>query len=585
MVGTRTPPRDARETSHEEGSMRRTRAWGAAALAVVVTAAMAARTPDEPIDHAMNARIRAEGRERSQIMRTMHYLTDLYGPRLTGSPNFTAAATWAAKQMEAWGLKNVHLEPWDFGRPGWLNERVSAFVVSPVKDTLVAEVLAWTPSTNGTVRASIVRLVPPVGPPAPPAPGPAVATPFGPPPGVLGPPQPQGPTEEELTTYLESMRSAVAGKIVLVGAPVVVPVDFNPPAKRRDYDQVRQQYDPARVQPTPRQPAPGPPARPEGPGRLSPNEVTARIDAFLVANGALVRVNDAGRPHGQIRAFQNRTYDPTTAVPTLVLRNEDYGRLWRLAESGHTVELEVTIVNRDYPEGRTSYNVIAEIPGTDRRQEVVMLGGHLDSWHAATGATDNAVGCAVMMEAARILAALGVRPRRTIRVALWGGEEQGLLGSQAYVREHFGTFEDPKPEFATFDGYFNVDSGTGRIRGATVFGPPAAAAVLRAIFEPFEDFGVVGATWTDSRRTGGTDSTSFNAAGLPGIGLGQDPIEYTSHTWHTNLDTYERIVEEDVKKSAIAIASAVYHLAMREEMLPRFDTEHMPPPPARSGTP
>ncbi len=557
------------------------RAWSwAVGPALVVTTGFIAFGAEERLDHAMNARIRQEGRERSQIMRTLHYLTDVYGPRLTGSPNFEAAARWARQQLEAWGLQNAHLEPWDFGRPGWLNERVSAFVVAPVKDTLVVEVLAWTPSTDGTVRAPIVRLVPPEGPPAPP-PAPA-ATPFGPPPAVAGPPPPQGPTPEELEAYLASMGDQVAGKIVLVGRPAVIPVDFNPPAKRRDYDQARQQYDPARVSPAgpPRAPE-EPPARPEGPRRLSASDVSARIDELLVARGARVRVNDAGRPHGQIRAFQNRTYDPSKAVPTIILRNEDYGRLWRLAESGHTVELEVTVVNRLYPEGRTSYNVIAEIPGTDKAAEVVMLGGHLDSWHAATGATDNAIGCAIMMEAARILAALNVKPRRTIRVALWGGEEQGLLGSQAYVREHFGTFEDPKPEFFTFNGYFNVDSGTGRIRGATIFGPPEAAAVLREIFAPFEDFGLVGAVSTASRRTGGTDSTSFNAAGLPGIGLGQDPIEYTSHTWHTNLDTYERIVEEDAKKSAIAIASAVYHVAMRDEMLPRFSKAQMPPPPRR----
>ena len=168
---------------------------------------------------------------------------------------------------------------------------------------------------------------------------------------------------------------------------------------------------------------------------------------------------------------RNRTYDVATAPPTVVMRNEDYGRIVRLLADGRAVELELDIVNRTYPEGRTNYNVIAEIPGSDRAQEVVMLGGHLDSWHSATGATDNAVGCAVMMEAARILKAIGVRPRRTIRVALWSGEEQGLLGSQAYVREHFGMFENQKPEYANFAGYFNVDSGTGRIRGLTVFRP------------------------------------------------------------------------------------------------------------------
>jgi len=210
-----------------------------------------------------------------------------------------------------------------------------------------------------------------------------------------------------------------------------------------------------------------------------------------------------------------------------------------------------------------------------------MLGGHLDSWHAATGATDNAIGVAVMMEAARILKAIGVEPRRTIRVALWGGEEQGLLGSKAYVAEHFGSAEDPLPEFATFNGYFNVDSGTGRIRAASIFGPKDAADVLSTAFRPFADLGILGAVPTDSRRSGGTDSTSFNAAGLPGIGLSQDPIEYFSDTWHTNLDTYERIVEEDVKKSAVAVAAAVYAVAMRDEMLPRFSTESMPPPAGR----
>ena len=294
-----------------------------------------------------------------------------------------------------------------------------------------------------------------------------------------------------------------------------------------------------------------------------------------------MRVNDAGRDHGQIRAFQNRTYDVTKAVPTVILRNEDYGRLSRLLADGAPVTLEFTIVNRTYPEGTTSYNTIAEIPGTDKKGEVVMLGGHLDSWHAATGATDNAIGSAIMMEAARILKAIGVTPRRTIRVALWGGEEQGLLGSKAYVAQHFGTYESQKPEFATFAGYFNVDSGTGRIRGASVFGPADAAAVLRDVFAPFEDLGMEGALATTSRRSGGTDSTSFNAAGLPGIGLGQDPIEYGTYTWHTSLDTYERIIEEDAKKSAISIAAAVYHLAMRDELLPRFTKEKMPEAPKR----
>ncbi len=307
---------------------------------------------------------------------------------------------------------------------------------------------------------------------------------------------------------------------------------------------------------------------------------------FLAASGALVRINDAGRDAGQIRAFNNRLYDVTKAPSTVVMRNEDYGRISRLLADGRQVELEFDIVNHVYPEGRTSYNVVAEIPGTDKRDEVVMLGGHLDSWHAATGATDNAVGCAVMMEAARILTAIGAKPRRTIRVALWSGEEQGLLGSRAYVNEHFGTFEQQKPDYAKFAGYFNVDQGTGRARGFTVFGPPEAATVLEEAVASFKDLGVLGANTTRNRARGGSDHTSFNEAGLPGILVMQDPIQYDAQTWHSNLDTYERIVEEDVKTSAIAIAAAVYHLAMRDERLPLFTKDEMPrrpapPPPAQ----
>jgi carboxypeptidase Q len=535
------------------------------AMALLLTGLAAQSEPpgaEERIDYGTNARIRKEGRERSQILRTVHFLTDVYGPRLTGSPNHKAAAEWAIKQMTDWGFDNAHLEPWDFGRPGWVNERFSGFIVSPVKDSLVGEVLAWTPSTNGTVTAPAALITPPQCVPA----------------ARQGDPQ-KCPEEAELTKYLDSVSAAVKARIVLVGRHTQVPVTFAPPLLRRDEEQLRTQYDPNN--PTGGVVGPsGPPRAPEEPtpGRLTNNAINQRIDQFLIANGALLRVNDAGRDHGQIRAFQNRTYDPSKAPPTVVLRNEDYGRISRILADGTPVELEFTIVNRIYPEGATSYNAIAEIAGTDKKNEVVMLGGHLDSWHAATGATDNAIGCAVMMEAARILKTIGVKPRRTIRVALWSGEEQGLLGSKAYVKAHFGTFEEPKPEFESFNGYFNVDSGTGRIRGATIFGPPAAATVLREAFAPFEDFGVVGAVATRSRRSGGTDSTSFNEAGLPGIGLGQDPIQYNSHSWHTNLDTYERIVEEDVKKSAIAIAAAVYHVAMREQRLPRFTKEEMPEP-------
>lgn len=518
-------------------------------LAAAITA-VATPLAQEKVDTDIQWKIRREATEHSQILRTLHFLTDVYGPRLTGSPNLKAAQEWVIQETTKWGLKNAHLEPWDFGHPGWANEKLAVHVIAPVKDSLVAEALAWTPGTNGTVTAQAMQLV-----------------------------LPSQPTKAVLAKFFDDNRARVKGKIVMVGEAASVPVTILPPQKRREDNDVRSQYDPD----NPSTPAfgGGPPSRPN-PDVVPAAQVAEQLDQFLVAAGAAGRVNDAGREHGQIRAFNNRTFDVTRAVPTIVLRNEDFGRLSRLMADGRTVELEMNIVNRTYPEGATAYNVVAEIPGTDKAQEIVMLGGHVDSWHAATGATDNAIGCATMMEAIRILQAIGVKPRRTIRLALWSGEEQGLLGSQAYVREHFGMVENPKPEHANFAGYFNIDSGTGRARGMSVFGPPEAAKILRGATAPFEDNGFFGVNATQSRRRGGTDSTSFNEAGLPGIGIQQDPIEYNSHTWHTNLDTYERIIERDAQQSAMVIAAAVYHLAMRDQMLPRLPKDRMPPLPTTS---
>jgi carboxypeptidase Q len=348
---------------------------------------------------------------------------------------------------------------------------------------------------------------------------------------------------------------------------------MNPSAMRRPEDEWKSRFDAKNPRPFR---FPEQPKLPEG--QLTRQEVSRQVDQFLVDNGALVRINDAGRAHGIIIAQQNGTYDWTRAVPTLVMRNEDYGRISRFIGEGTAVTLRVNIQNKEYPEGTTAFSAIGEIPGTDKKDEVVMLGGHYDSWHDATGATDNGIGSSMMLEAVRILAALHVKPRRTIRVALWSGEEEGLLGSLAYVQQHFGSFESPKPEFAKLDAYFNIDSGTGKPRGAGVFGPAGAADMVREAMMPFEDWGFMGAIASDSRRTGGTDSTSFNNAGLPGIGLAQDPFDYGSFTHHTNLDTYERIYEEDVREGAVEIASAVYALAMADEMVPRFKDSEMPKP-------
>jgi len=523
----------------------------ATVVAVLALATLPGLRAAERLNDGVNARIRQEERDHSQIMRTLHMLTDVYGPRLTGSPNLKAAGDWAMKQMTLWGLVNAHLEPWDFGHAGWSNERLTARIVAPMRAPLSVEVLAWTPGTNGVLTAPAIQID-----------------------------VPDRPTPAGLAAALDSVKDRVNGKIVLVGAHRIVPVTFDPPAKRRADDQLRRQYDPA----NPDGGGFGRGGAPANPAPMSALQYNRVIDEFLVTHGAKMRVDDAGREHGQIIAQQNRTYDPAKAVPTVEMRNEDYGRISRLLADALPVELEFDIVNRSYPDGRTAYNVIAEIPGGDRRQEIVMLGGHLDSWHGATGATDNAIGCSIMMEVARLMTAIGVTPRRTIRVALWSGEEEGLLGSQAYVEQHFGSIGRPKPEFATLDAYLNIDSGTGRVRGAGVFGPPGAAQVVREILAPFGDLGVIGASATRSRNVGGTDHTSFNHAGLPGIGFNQDPIEYNTHTHHTNLDTYERVLEEDVEQAATVIAATIYQLAMRDELLPRFSAADIPPLPVRTSS-
>lgn len=549
-------------------------------------------TAQAPAPSDVYAEIRAEETNGSKIMWIIHEVADVYGPRVTGTPNLKAADDWAVKTMTSWGLANAHLEPWTFQPPsaatpvpGWENVELSADAVRPFHGQLMVKPLAWTPSTKGAVIAEAVMLLPPglpsgpaglmgrnaAQPPAeteqmlPPMPAPSQAAP------------PQQPTRAELDAYLDSMKDKVRGRIVLVGKHIQVPENFNPAPLRRGDETWQAQFDPNNPSPAPFYGG-APQAAPLGPNQLSPQEVGRAVDQFLADNGALARINDAGRAYGIIVAQQNNTYDWTRAVPTLVMRNEDYGRISRIMADGTPVTLRINIQNREYPEGVTAYNAIGEIPGSDKKDEIVMLGGHFDSWHDATGATDNGIGASMMLEAIRILTSLHVQPRRTIRVALWSGEEEGLLGSQAYVRAHFGSFESPKPEFAKLDAYFNIDSGTGKPRGATVFGPASGAAIIRDALAPYRDWGFMGARATDSRRVGGTDSTSFNNAGLPGIGLNQDPFDYNSFTHHTNVDTYERIYEEDVREGAVEIASAVYAVAMADDMLPRFTQEDMPKP-------
>jgi len=521
-------------------------------LAVTIAIALATLLlAQERVDEATDAKFRSEELEHPQIMHTLHMLTDRYGPRMTGTPNHEAAAKWLVAEMTRWGMKNAHLEPWDFARPGWLNERAPAFIVAPVKSNLKFEVLAWTPSTNGTITASTIEIDPPQGPLAPQQDNAGDGRGGrGGGRGRGGAPPRLGPTKDEMDQWIAATKDKVRGKMV--------------------------QYDPDN-------PNGGRGGGGRGRGEQDPNRMTAAqvrdaIDAMMIANGVVARFNDAARADGVIVAQQHNAYDPSKTVPTLILRNDDYGRIERLLADGEDVKVEINVVNHLYPEGKTSYNVVGEIPGSDKADEIVMLGGHLDSWHSATGATDNAIGSSIMLEAARLIQQMGLKPRRTVRVALWSGEEEGLLGSLAYVKQHFGTAEDPKPEWFKLDCYFNVDTGTGRIRGGGIFGPPEAAKVLRPVLALFTDWGVFGANTTNSRATGGTDSTSFNNAGLPGVGFQQDPIEYNSLTHHTNLDTYERIIPDDVEKASVVVAAAVWHVANRDQMVPRFTKETMPAP-------
>jgi carboxypeptidase Q len=537
--------------------------WIAASLVIAAASTLGAQQP-EAIDTAMNSKIRAEGIDHSKIMWIEHELADVYGPRPIGSPNHVAAANWAVKTMTSWGMKNAHLEPFTWRGVGWLPGRASGFIISPVKANLKFEAVPWSPSTKGTVSGEVVSIVPPTT-----------------------------PTEAELTAFLAPFAHKVKGGIVMIGLPPEVPVNFNERAKRTPDEDVRARYAPGGGGRGGRGGGGGRggAAAPPPDGHLSAREVNQRVTQFLRENMPALRLTaqGPGRIPGVIVAQNGagQIYDDTTPQPpAVILRTDDFGRIYRIIADGTPVKVEFNISNQFFPEGKTSYVTIGEIPGTDKADEVVMLGGHLDSWTSATGATDNAIGCAIMMEAARILEVTGAKPRRTIRVALWSGEEEGLLGSFAYVKNHFGSAEAPTKDFGKVDAYWNIDDGTGRVRGASVFGPPEAAAIVAQYFKPFEEWGIFGASASTARVEGGSDNGAFAVAGLPGIGANQDPIEYNSTTWHTNLDTYERIVPEDVMHNAVITASLMIHLANRDQMLPRFAPGQMPEiPPARARTP
>jgi carboxypeptidase Q len=512
----------------------------AACLLVAPVAAQVAPLASEKVDYDAIYHIKQEGFEHSQVMDTASWLTDVYGARLTGSPNIKAAGEWAVKKLAEWGGQNARLETWgDFGK-GWENERFSATVVEPNPWTIIGAPKAWTPGTNGTVTADAVY----------------------------------APLETEAD--LDQWKGKLKGKIVLPVPIREVKPSFDPLASRYTDEELKKLQD---VDPT------------SGGRRYDRSRFAFMVKRmeFLAGEGVLAVFEPSRGDGGTIFVQQGGAYNPKAQSfirypenpPTqVVLAVEHYNRIARVLDKKVPVSIELNVKN-ETSEDQKAFNVIAELPGTDKADELVMLGAHFDSWHSGTGATDNAAGSAVMMEAFRILKASGVKLRRTVRLALWTGEEEGLLGSRAYVKDTFGDRETMtlKPAQSKISAYFNVDNGTGAIRGVYLQGNEAVAPIFAAWMEPFKSLGM---TTLTLRNTGGTDHLSFDAVGIPGFQFVQDDLEYETRTHHSNMDVYDRLQTSDMMKNAVIVASFVYEAANRDEMLPRKPLPKPEPPRERT---
>jgi carboxypeptidase Q len=488
---------------------------------------------EEKIDLATIQKIRDEGLQHSHVMDIAFHLTDASGNRLTASPGFYRAANWAKDQLAQWGLANAALDPWgDFGK-GWELEKSYLALTAPYYRPLIAYPKAWCGGTDGPKSATVVLI-----------------------------------TARD-SAGLDRYKGQLAGKILIIDTAEVYQQSFRPDATRYTDEQLDSM---AKVVMKP----------------VDTAELRRRREAFQRGGGMrfLNALRNMGRQEGAlaILSYTSRGHDGTLFVQggglyrpdapanflDIVITLEDYTTIVRLLRAGIPVTLDADVSTKFFTDDIKGYNVIAEIPGTDKKlkDEVVMLGGHLDSWHSATGATDNGAGCTVMMEAIRILKTLGVKPRRTIRIALWSGEEEGLLGSRGYVKK---TFADPAtmqllPAHEKFDAYFNIDNGTGKVRGIYLQGNEACRSIFTQWLQPFHD---LGATTVTISNTGGTDHQSFDAVGLPGFQFIQDEIEYSARTHHTNMDSYEHLREDDLKQIATIVAAFVYNTAQRDERLPR----------------
>jgi hypothetical protein len=531
--------------------------------------------PNDPVQ-----RIRDEGTNRSQVMQTLSYLTNVIGPRLTGSPGMRRANEWTRDTLAKWGLVNAHAEPWGtFGR-GWQLRHFSAEAVEPQTFPLNAYPKAWSPATAGVLTADVVYV------------------------------------DAKDLQGLQKYKGALRGKIVLNGSTRDLQAHFDPDATRLTEKQLLELAN-----------APDPSTLPTRPRRTPEQRAASLFDSqklnFFQEEGAALLVDPSRGDDGTIfvqqvsvpqpiptdpraqLALLNREPDAPRQIrawdkdvpkfaPQVMLSIEQYNRLARMLEAGERVRVSINLDAQFLDQDLTAYNTIAEIPGTDLKDEVVMLGGHMDSWHGGTGATDNGAGVAVAMEAVRIIKTLGLQPRRTIRIALWSGEEQGLLGSRAYVEQHFGKLETPtpqpappgaaegrptaqptpaprarlltKPEYDKLSAYFNLDNGTGRIRGVYMQGNEGVRVLFRRWLAPFADTGAQTLTLSN---TGSTDHVSFDTIGLPGFQFIQDEVEYFTRTHHSTQDTYERIQADDMKQAATIMAAFVYQAAMLDGKLPR----------------
>ena len=524
---------------------------------VLVLSVVPASWSQEKVDLETITRIRYEGFRNSKVMDFASGLMDSIGERLTGSPNMKRANEWTRDQLTAMGLSNAHLEAWGpFGR-GWANQYINARMTSPDVVPLIAYAKAWTPGTNGVVTGKCIRV------------------------------------NAEDKKDFDKYRGKLAGMIVIFGPDADVKPPTEAPFKRESDDDLAKIGD-YQI------PGERPMFSPADAARR--RQFTKDLNQFFADEKVLAVIDHYRYISGGGTVFVQAggSYKPgeTTTVPQLVIAVEHWTRIARLLQQKKDVTLELNVVNNFYDDDPMQYDTIAEIPGTDKKDEVVMLGAHLDSWHAGTGATDNGAGTIVMMEAVRILKALDIKPRRTIRIGLWSGEEEGLLGSQFYVEQHFGSRphvdNDPdmkdqptlmrrqagpvtvKPEQAKVSAYFNVDNGTGKIRGVYLQENEAVAPIFQAWMQPFKDLGM---TTLTMRNTGGTDHQSFDAVGIPGFQFIQDPMDYETRTHHSNMDLYDRLQPDDLKQISVIVASFVYETAMRDQMLPRKPIEKPLPPP------